>query len=70
MSIARDKLFAEFDRYIAAMKAVGKNPSALYVTKNQWDQLGLGLYFEEAGWKADCPGEHPRYKGFNVMKHG
>ena len=64
MSNARDKLLAEFDRYIAAMKGQGKTPSALYVTKDQWNRLALGLHFQ-----ADSDGT-PHYKGTEVKVHG
>lgn len=58
----RDALFTSFDQYINTMSKQGRKPSALYVTRRQWNQLGLDVYFGKD--------ETPRYKGIEVRVHG
>lgn len=63
MSKAQDKLFAEFDKYILAMGSMNKAASALYVTRKQWNELGLNLALDKDRGV-------PRYKGIEVKIHG
>ena len=52
MTAASDKVIADINRYVDAMKDNGKMPSTIYVTKQQFEDLknGLGKSMEK-NWK-------------------
>lgn len=52
MSRASDKVIADINRYVDAMRDTGKMPSTIYITKQQFLDLknGLGKAMEK-DWK-------------------
>ena len=63
MSRERDEVIEVMDKYLAAMKAVGKTPESITLTAKQFNVLRLAAGPIGAGdnWK-------PRYKGIQVRK--
>jgi len=58
MSIKSDSVKEHLIKYINAMKSTGKEPSALYVSKQQYEDLRAAAK-GGADWK-------PRFQGYEV----
>lgn len=52
MSKASDKITNDINKYIDTMKETGRMPSVVYVTKQQFEELKIGLgKGTEKNWK-------------------
>lgn len=61
MSKASEKVYSDLDKYLAAMKGVGKTPTKLYLSSRQFEDLRASQKTPPGKFK-------PTYRGFDIVE--